>query len=664
MIVGDAPVIDERLDQHVQDTLEETAALDFCFGKPSNDKNSLHALKTVALSGKSRLARLMLSRLASPNDPTAPIRPGPLDCSGRLHCASAAVLATVLGTQPLEPWHRRRALELYDRLVSEGNEIVNSAHQGMHVQLMHYARQTERLRETLMAYRNIDRLTRRALEAELEFPGEKASPEAFLLRFQRFAAWADLRLGLRDGDAPLFDRIELNGLAPVHGGQRISVIMTCYEPGPELLTAVRSVRAQSWQNWELLLVDDASGPEYGEVLSEAAAIDPRVRVIRRERNGGTYAARNDALKTATGVFVTGIDSDDWAHPRWLEAQVEPLTRSREVRMTCSEGIRATSDLRLIVSPGRQLTEVRSTSIMYRRAEVHPELGYFDGIRKSADSEFRFRLVSRFGAEAVRFVPGRYTMVRQHEGTLSKGEIGEGWLHPARFAYESSFRHWHAAIRSGADNAYLGEEDSAPLYAPRRLADPDGSIDSCEHLYVADWRTWSKWQQALVQLAADAVDEGRVVAFAHYSRPWAQAGLKNPIVSQVLEFAREHGIEFVDPADIEAARVIVADQQTREALRYEFPDGIGASAEAIEKGAMRRTFATGGRSVSQKSPLRLRTLLAIAIIAGAGASAAALFTGVSKPLGQALAAGGLAFLSGAAVLAARRVRYKLLEHFRQ
>lgn len=637
-------------------------SLDFCLGRIPSGNDSLRKLKAQALSGRSRVARLMLSKLACPSDPESLLRPGSFEPGGRLYSASAVVLATVLGTQPLEPWHRRRALEVYDRLLDEGNEIVNGAHQGMHAQLMLHAGQIERLRETLATYRNIDRVIRRALEVELKALDPEESQVDFIEQFKRFAGWADLETELRDVEAPLLDRISLHGLPPVHGGQRVSIVMTCFQPDAELFTAIRSVRNQTWQNWELLLVDDASGPEYDQMLDSAADLDDRIRVLRRERNGGTYAARNEALKAATGVFVTGLDSDDWAHPRWIEAMVEPLTRSREVRMSYSEGIRATSDLRLIVSPGRRLTEIRSTSIMYRRLEVLPELGFFHPIRKGADSEFRFRMVRKFGAGATRAVPGRHTIVRQHEGTLSKNEIGEGWLHPARQAYESSYRHWHSAIQTGKSGAYLGEDAEVPLYAPARLASKQVGTGKYDVLFAADWRGSSRPQRMLLNAAEAAVAEGRTVALVHYARPWTKTEVRAPIAAPVLEFAAELGLEFVDPREAECKRVVVTDPELREAFRYEFADASGAATEVLLKSQEPKPAPAPAPAAARRRPrsrsLRLRNLAAIPALAGIAAIGLGAALGYAEPSGMAVAVGGLAFATGAAAVAARALKAKI------
>jgi glycosyltransferase involved in cell wall biosynthesis len=97
---------------------------------------------------------------------------------------------------------------------------------------------------------------------------------------------------------------------------RFSVVTPVYEtPEALLLAAIDSVERQTWGDWELVLADDGSiAPHVHRILDEAAARDPRIRVIRRPANGGIVAASNDALDAARGEFVALFDHDDELHP--------------------------------------------------------------------------------------------------------------------------------------------------------------------------------------------------------------------------------------------------------------------------------------------------------------------------------------------------------------
>lgn len=626
---------------------------------------SLDAITVKSIGERSRAGRLMLAArafAARPDLALAEDADPALLAADLAEPAAAAALALVLGTQPLDGWHRRRALELYDLLAAQETPL-HPRHQGMHAQLLLHLGERRRIGSTLKAHTGIERSVRRAVEADLVHPSSGGETEEFLHRFKRFAEWEDeLDLVLADREGDLLDRIELRGAAPVTGVQRISVVMSCHRPGPELLTAVRSVRAQTWQNWELLLVDDASGAGFGEVLEAAAALDPRVRVLGRSENGGTYTARNHALRHATGAFVTGLDSDDWAHPRWLEYQVAPLTQNKGTVMTFSEGIRATGDLRTVLSPGSRQTEIRSTSVMYRRSEVFPHVGYFDATRKAADSEFRFRVISHFGEAAVRAVPGRHTIVRKHDRSLSRSEIGEGWLSPDRYAYESSFRQWHKTIEDRTGDAFVDAENG-----PRRFFAPDPirvGARAPEHvdlLLVGDWRFDGPEQTGLLRSAA-ASGEG-TVALAHYSRLDALSTEREPMSAEALALAEHHGWSFVDAGAVSAARVRFTDGPTRDAARIEFPRlDHDAASTAVETAAPPR----GPEPDAEPGPVRPamltrdgRRLLAAAAAASAAALGAGLAAGPGEPAGLALVAFGCVLGAGTGVEAARQIKHRVL-----
>jgi O-antigen biosynthesis protein len=87
---------------------------------------------------------------------------------------------------------------------------------------------------------------------------------------------------------------------------------------------LRSVRRQSFADWELCLVDDASRQSHVREILDRAQADSRVRVLRRGENGGIVAASNDALAMARGEFVALLDHDDELHPDALAHVAEAI----------------------------------------------------------------------------------------------------------------------------------------------------------------------------------------------------------------------------------------------------------------------------------------------------------------------------------------------------
>lgn len=100
----------------------------------------------------------------------------------------------------------------------------------------------------------------------------------------------------------------------------VSVILPCYNRRNSITASVNSVLTQSFADFELIVVDDGSREDIKSVLDVIA--DPRLRYIRRERNGGAAAARNTGIAAATGSFIAFQDSDDLWLPYKLERQLE------------------------------------------------------------------------------------------------------------------------------------------------------------------------------------------------------------------------------------------------------------------------------------------------------------------------------------------------------
>lgn len=106
----------------------------------------------------------------------------------------------------------------------------------------------------------------------------------------------------------------------------VSVLMPVYNTKRYVGQAVESVLAQTFGDFEFIIVDDGSTDGSLKVLQEYAARDSRIRLITRE-NRGICHSRNEALELARGEFVAIMDSDDICLPRRLEAQIDYLKRN-------------------------------------------------------------------------------------------------------------------------------------------------------------------------------------------------------------------------------------------------------------------------------------------------------------------------------------------------
>ena len=97
----------------------------------------------------------------------------------------------------------------------------------------------------------------------------------------------------------------------------ISVIVPVYKVEQYLPACINSILAQTYTDFELILVDDGSPDNCGAICDSYAARDPRIRVIHQE-NMGLSGARNSGMDVAKGEYITFIDSDDLVVPQYLE----------------------------------------------------------------------------------------------------------------------------------------------------------------------------------------------------------------------------------------------------------------------------------------------------------------------------------------------------------
>lgn len=97
----------------------------------------------------------------------------------------------------------------------------------------------------------------------------------------------------------------------------VSIIIPVYNVETYLPKCINSVLAQTYKDWELILIDDGSKDMSGFICDDYAKNDERIIVVHQDNKGVSYA-RNRGLSVATGQFVCFIDSDDWIDPNFLE----------------------------------------------------------------------------------------------------------------------------------------------------------------------------------------------------------------------------------------------------------------------------------------------------------------------------------------------------------
>ena len=111
--------------------------------------------------------------------------------------------------------------------------------------------------------------------------------------------------------------------------------MPYYNAAAYIRETVESIIAQTYTDWELIIVDDCSpASDTAEVLEKVKSMDDRIRVLRTEKNGGAGLARNIGIKAAQGRYIAFCDSDDWWYPMKLEAQLK-FMQDNGYEFTCT-----------------------------------------------------------------------------------------------------------------------------------------------------------------------------------------------------------------------------------------------------------------------------------------------------------------------------------------
>ena len=108
---------------------------------------------------------------------------------------------------------------------------------------------------------------------------------------------------------------------------KVSVITPAYNASEFIGETIESVLKQTFQDWEMIIVDDCSTDDTLKLANEFSKKDSRIKVVQNEKNSGVAATRNHGLDVASGEFIAFVDSDDLWLPEKLEKQLKFMEES-------------------------------------------------------------------------------------------------------------------------------------------------------------------------------------------------------------------------------------------------------------------------------------------------------------------------------------------------
>ncbi len=345
-------------------------------------------------------------------------------------------------------------------------------------------------------------------------------------------------------------------------GPLVSVIMTTYRPvRADVLQSARSILNQTWQNLELLIVDDASGPDHAPTLNELQQLDSRVRVISLDVNGGTYAARNAGLAQARGEFVTGQDADDWSHPQRIEVQVQDLLEHPELPGNQVYTVNMTENL-VRIRRG-YLPFIPSAPTLMVRTHLMRELGGYLTARKAADNEMRSRVAAYTGVE-VHAIRLPLIFMRILPDSLSRADFRPGWQHPARRIFWSSYEAWHAQARP--EQLRRHRSSDPPIDIPARFTQPPEAPHELDVVLAADWCEFGALQADMLEELRVLREAGLRVGILHMESPLHPSDYARTLCGPVQDLVSSGDVTCV-LADEEFRRIGLLIVRSPELLQF-------------------------------------------------------------------------------------------------
>jgi glycosyltransferase involved in cell wall biosynthesis len=208
---------------------------------------------------------------------------------------------------------------------------------------------------------------------------------------------------------------------------RVSVLMTMFNAGAYLRPAIASLLAQSYADFELIIVDDGSADGSAAVAEGFA--DPRIRLVRNTANRGQTACLNQGLALARGEFVARQDADDLSHPDRLEKQTRFLDDHPEIALLGANAVQIDGSGESLgrTDLPRETPAIRwanlfdnsllHSAVIFRVNVIREEFGGYDESFRCSQDYALWSLVAR--RHAVANLPAPLISLRVHPESMMR-----------------------------------------------------------------------------------------------------------------------------------------------------------------------------------------------------------------------------------------------------
>ena len=204
--------------------------------------------------------------------------------------------------------------------------------------------------------------------------------------------------------------------------EKLSIIIACYNDHKYLTEAVMSACAQTWENKEVILVDDGSNERTQKLIK---TLKPKIDILITQKNQGVSSARNNGIKAATGEYILILDSDDFFEPGFSSKAILTFRENKNISIvTCfSRWFNSQTDWKIFEPRGGTIKDaliknVAMGSSMFKKESWRAVNGYDENMQKGyEDWEFYIRVLQNGGIAKV--IPEVLFNYRNKPGSRNK-----------------------------------------------------------------------------------------------------------------------------------------------------------------------------------------------------------------------------------------------------
>lgn len=209
---------------------------------------------------------------------------------------------------------------------------------------------------------------------------------------------------------------------------KVSIIMPLYNNKDYVERAIRSVIDQTYDDWELIIINDKSTDNIEPILLKYKD-NNKIRILHNKKNSGCYRSLNRGLLVSKGEYIARLDSDDYMDIHKIEEQVKHLDNNPRCEMIFCQ---CKSDGHIVS---------RSMGTVMMRRDVIDKIGYYDSVRVAADSEYKDRYYKINGTKNIYVIRKILYHITNRPNSLSRN-TQTGMKSMVRNTYKRSYKDWH------------------------------------------------------------------------------------------------------------------------------------------------------------------------------------------------------------------------------